>query len=441
MGNLSEFIGYLGEQLENGSIYVWGAQGQNHEVISESWIRRMETSERNANRAIRFWKKRVEEGKGDVLRAYDCSGLIMYYLQNLKGIYSYDMASNTIKGKCQKLSREQLLPGDFVFRIYTSGNSKGRAYHVGIVVDSTKNVIECKGRDDGVVKRPLDAQAGYWNYYGRPECFREEIEGGSSAQPSWPGEWTLSRLLKRVSPIMKGEDVRRAQEALIARGYPCGSRGADGQYGDDTRSAVERFQRDNGLAVDGIIGRDTCEKLGGRWQGSSGGSAPQPSNWTLGRLLKRVSPIMKGDDVKHAQEALIARGYPCGSRGADGQYGDDTRSAVERFQRDNRLKADGIIGRDTCETLGGDWVSAGSPTWELSRLLKRVSPIMQGNDVKHAQEALIARGYPCGNRGTDGQYGDDTEKAVERFQQENGLAVDGIIGRDTCEKLGGSWRG
>ena len=356
MGKLSEFLGYLEEQLENGSIYVWGAQGENHEVITESWIRRMETSERNANRAITFWKKRIAEGKGDVLRAFDCSGLIMYYLQNLKGIYSYDMASNTIKGKCQQIGKEQLKPGDFVFRVYTSGGSKGRAYHVGIVVDSAKNVIEDKGRDDGVVKRPLDAQAGYWNYFGRPECFRDEIEGGSGeGQPSWPGEWTLSRLLKRVSPIMKGEDVRHAQEALIARGYSCGGQGADGQYGDDTKNAVIRFQQANGLTADGIIGKDTCEKLGGTWQGSSGGSAPQPSNWTLSRLLKRTSPIMKGDDVKHAQEALIARGYNCGGRGADGQFGDDTKNAVVRFQQASGLKADGIIGRDTCKKLGGSW--------------------------------------------------------------------------------------
>ena len=437
MGNLSEFLRYLEEQWENASIYVWGGQGENYEVISESWIRRMETSEKNANRAITLWKKRVAEGKGNVLRAYDCSGLIMYYLQNMKGIYSYDMASNTLKGKCRQIGKGDLRPGDFVFRVYASGASKGRAYHVGVVVDEQKNVIEAKGRDDGVVKRHIDVQQEYWNYFGRPECFKAEIEG-QSTQPQWPGSWVLSRLLKRISPIMRGEDVRHAQEALIVRGYSCGNRGADGQYGDESKKAAERFQQENGLSADGIIGQDTCEKLGGTWQEGTGA---QLGEWKLSRLLKRVSPIMQGEDVRHAQEALIARGYSCGNRGADGQYGDESKKAAQRFQQENRLSADGIIGRDTCEALGGEWISQQGGGWELSRLLKRVSPLMQGEDVRRAQEALIARGYSCGSNGADGQYGRETENAVERFQQENGLTVDGIIGRNTCKTLGGNWRG
>ena len=351
MGLLSEFLDYLHEQLENGSIYVWGAQGQNHETISEGWIRRMETSERNADRAIALWKKRKQEGKAEVLRAYDCSGLIMYFLQNLKGVYDYDMASNTIKGKCQKIEKAQLLPGDFVFRVYTDGASKGRAYHVGIVVDAKRNVIEAKGRDDGVVKRGIDAQAGYWNYFGRPECLKEEIEEDMPAV-ELPKDWVLSRLLKQTSPLMRGEDVRQAQEALIARGYPCGNRGADGQFGKDTENAVRRFQKDNALREDGLIGQDTCKKLGGKWEGAAGGGN---AAWTLSRLLKRTSPLMRGEDVRQAQEALIAKGYPCGSRGADGQFGDDTKQAVEAFQKKNGLRQDGIIGKDTCERLGGRW--------------------------------------------------------------------------------------
>lgn len=353
MGLLSEFFDYLHEQLENGSIYVWGAQGQNHETISENWIRRMETSEHNAERAIALWKKRMREGKTEVLRAFDCSGLIMYFLQNLKEVYDYDMASNTIKSKCQQIEKAQLLPGDFVFRIYTDGASKGRAYHVGIVVDAKRNVVEAKGRDDGVVKRSIDAQAGYWNYFGRPECFKEEIEEDAPAT-GLPKDWTLSRLLKQTNPLMRGEDVRKAQEALIAKGYSCGNNGADGQFGKDTESAVRHFQRDNALKEDGIIGKDTCEKLGGKWQGAAAGGG-NPAKWTLSRLLKRTSPLMQGEDVRKAQEALIARGYPCGSKGADGQFGDDTKRAVEAFQKKDGLRQDGIIGKDTCQRLGGTW--------------------------------------------------------------------------------------
>ena len=349
MGHLKGFLEYLEEQVKNGSIYVWGGQGENHEVISESWIRRMETSEKNAERAIEFWKKRVAEGKGEVLRAFDCSGLIMYYLQNQIGLIGYDTNTSGLKGLSEKIQKSQLLPGDFVFRLYTSGAKKGEVYHVGVVVDEQKNVIEAKGRDDGVVKRHIDAQQGYWNYFGRLKALKAEIEGSSPApapapEPA-PVGWELSRLLKRVSPILKGEDVRNAQKCLIAKGFSCGHLGADGQYGEDTKNAVVRFQQASGLSADGIVGEKTCAALGGVWRQS----------WTLSRLLKKVSPIPKGEDVRNVQNALIARGYSCGHLGADGQYGSDTKEAVKKFQRANGLTVDGIVGKNTCTALGGVW--------------------------------------------------------------------------------------
>ena len=60
-----------------------------------------------------------------------------------------------------------------------------------------------------------------------------------------------------------------------------------------------------------------------------------------------------------------------------------------------------------------------------------------GEYVKLAQEELIQHGYSCGDSGADGKFGNNTEKAVKRFQQENvgedgkALVVDGIIGKNT----------
>ena len=354
MGVLQEFLNYLGEQKDNGSIYVWGAQGQGGETISENWIHRMETSRNNADRAIALWKRRKAEGK-NALRAFDCSGLIVYFFQNLKGVLKSDTTAHGLKGMCSQISQTQLLPGDFVFRIYTSGASKGRAYHVGVVVDMEKNVIEAKGRDDGVVKRPLNAQAGYWNAYGRPGFLKAEIEEGALVSRPAPAGWELSRLLKKASLIMKGEDVRAVQQALISKGYSCGGSGADGQYGSNTAEAVKRFQKANTLTADGVVGENTCKKLGGIWKGNKVAAPASSAGWTLSRLLKRTKPMMKGEDVRAAQEALIGKGYPCGNGGADGQFGDGTKDAVMRFQKAHGLKADGIIGKDTCAKLGGKW--------------------------------------------------------------------------------------
>ena len=106
-------------------------------------------------------------------RAFDCGGLATYYLYNVKKWIPGDTTANGLKSKCQVLSRSELKKGDWVFRVYQTGKDKGKAYHIGYIVDESLNVIEAKGRDDGVVKRSLNASgSGYWNAYGRPELPR-----------------------------------------------------------------------------------------------------------------------------------------------------------------------------------------------------------------------------------------------------------------------------
>ena len=64
---------------------------------------------------------------------------------------------------------------------------------------------------------------------------------------------------------------------------------------------------------------------------------------------------MRGDNVKAVQKVLINRGISCGPDGADGIYGKMTDLAVRAFQTDNKLKVDGIVGKDTITALGGEW--------------------------------------------------------------------------------------
>lgn len=58
-----------------------------------------------------------------------------------------------------------------------------------------------------------------------------------------------------------------------------------------------------------------------------------------------------------------------------------------------------------------------------------------GNTVKAAQAILEAFGYSCGGYGADGIFGDGTEEAVKKFQRNNGLSADGIVGPDTWNAL------
>jgi len=58
-------------------------------------------------------------------------------------------------------------------------------------------------------------------------------------------------LLKKGS---RGEEVKQLQTAL--------SIGSDGVFGSGTEAAVKKFQKDNGLAVDGLVGPGTWEAIG-----------------------------------------------------------------------------------------------------------------------------------------------------------------------------------
>ena len=54
-----------------------------------------------------------------------------------------------------------------------------------------------------------------------------------------------------------------------------------------------------------------------------------------------------------------------------------------------------------------------------------------GEAVRQLQENLIKLGYNCGPDGADGDYGRNTVAAVKKFQEDNGLEVDGEAGSMT----------
>ena len=95
---------------------------------------------------------------------------------------------------------------------------------------------------------------------------------------------TLSKMGSR------GEEVRRIQQKLKNWGYYTGS--VDGIYGSQTQSAVRKFQRDNGLTVDGIAGPKTLSYLGIS-SGSSGNG--QYSSNDVYLLAKVIAAEARGE--------------------------------------------------------------------------------------------------------------------------------------------------
>lgn len=74
------------------------------------------------------------------------------------------------------------------------------------------------------------------------------------------------------------------------------------------------------------------------------------ASWRLGdRPLKLVAPNLRGDDVSTLQSRLGRLGFDCGR--IDGIFGALTASALEDFQRNCGLDADGVCGAATARAL------------------------------------------------------------------------------------------
>ncbi len=242
MSNLNNFIAFLEQEVKNGSIYVWGGQGQRGDQITDSFIKMRESDTKNAQRVIAYKNKQIEAGYGSTFGAFDCSGLGMYWLCDLTGLFPNDLNANGMKGKCTAITKDQVCRGDWVFIL-----NDGRATHIGYVVDDAGNVIEARGRDYGVCKTKLNQRP--WNFFGRPEIFRKEIEAREAGFTS----------LRQGD---KGTAVIALQLGLIYSGYPLAKYGADGSFGSETLNAVKKLQSDNNVTPDGVATDTEAALLG-----------------------------------------------------------------------------------------------------------------------------------------------------------------------------------
>ena len=265
----------------------------------------------------------------------------------------------------------------------------------------------------------------------------------------------------------KGDEVRQLQEDLKKLGYQIGT--VDGSFGAYTENAVRKFQKKNGLKVDGLVGEKTLAMISSQASGVQTQVTAAPSSQSAQPIVvsgqattttstsgssyfqgnySTIRPGDKGSRVTLLQSALNAAGYSCGKQ--DGVYGSGTKAAVQALQRAEKLTVDGIAGRVTLtrlETLlsGGKTASAAQTTTAapaqtttsssttVSAVSRTLYPGYTGDDVKLVQQQLKLLGYYTGS--VDGKYGTSTTSAVSAFQRSAGLTVDGIAGKKTFDKL------
>lgn len=132
-----------------------------------------------------------------------------------------------------------------------------------------------------------------------------------------------------------GEDVKTVQYLVTAHGHPTG---VDGDFGPNTKAAVEAFQSSRGLAADGIVG---------------------PQTWP--QLIIEVQQGSNGDAVRAVQSQIHSRGDGANEITVDGDFGPATNDAVRAFQMLLGLSVDGIVGPQTWNYLVNGYLAAPDP--------------------------------------------------------------------------------
>lgn len=209
--------------------------------------------------------------------------------------------------------------------------------------------------------------------------------------------------------------VSALQESLDVLGYDVGP--IDGLVGPKSRQAVADFQSDNGLEPSGAVDGPT----------------------TL--ALAEASPEAEFFVVEAVQTQLAELGYFTGL--IDGNFGDETRAALEAFHDDHAVDAGGEVSVDTLTkltdvyiaevvipTLEANGYETPEPAVDTSGFLRQGD---ESPEVQELQDQLIALGYRPGD--ADGRFGANTTSAVLAFQKHEGLDRDGIVGPGVLSAL------
>ena len=133
--------------------------------------------------------------------------------------------------------------------------------HIGVYIGNGL-AVECTPKWDNCVQitacnRKVE---GYnrrnWTKHGRLPY----VTYGTGTNTTTVKTCTVTpQVLKKGS---KGECVKALQRLLVSHGYNLGSQNpVDGSFGAKTDAGVRSYQKDNGLTVDGSVGRQTWTKL------------------------------------------------------------------------------------------------------------------------------------------------------------------------------------
>ena len=188
--------------------------------------------------------------------------------------------------------------------------------------------------------------------------------------------------MEPIIPGMQGAAVEDVQTRLVQLGLSIAAEELSAKtYGTTTAQAVDTFRLNNGLPTGDTVDV-SC------W------AALVDASYKLGdRTLYLRNPNFHGADVKALQRALNVLGFACGED--DGYFGPHTEAALQQFQENVGLFADGMAFQDTfayINRLHHVWEGKPSVTEAESRIgFARAANVLERFKIAVVGEDPIAR--------------------------------------------------
>lgn len=256
---------YAEEVLRRASVspqpgYIWGTSGQIWRQCDQDALVKKYNSDPVRYKDLKLGAQIGSKWIGHIV--YDCSGLTMRSGKTFGLNYAHG-SNSSYRNDCShkgKLTKGMSLPlGAWVY----TGSSASDHPHIGTYTGDGW-VTEAQGTRAGVTRTKLTDKK--WTYWGLGKGITFEfVPNGSTATPSEKAPTATSSTSTKSNPTLKkgnkGAQVTKMQKLLMKKGYKLPKFGADGDFGNETLTAVKQFQKDNGLTVDGIVGPKTWAKL------------------------------------------------------------------------------------------------------------------------------------------------------------------------------------
>lgn len=242
----------------------------------------------------------------------------------------------------------------------------------------------------------------------------------------------------------------------IANNYPSIPKiePVDAIFDKGTQDAVRAFQEIFGLTQDGIVGKATWYEIQNIYNAVKRLADLNAEGVSITEVQRRFPRVLQqgdtGDVVRTLQYYLSVVGLydPLFQTVAiDGIFGADTRRAVEEYQQNAGLTADGVVGEATWYSLQNTYdelyarygqTASGVPLFPLlpGQLLVLGS---QGSAVEQVQtwmNTLSTEYNEIQPLPVTGYYGQNTRQDVLAFQSIFGLSQTGNVSAATWQRIG-----